>query len=54
MVVGCWLGVGWLVVVVVVGREKGGKRGGKKGRKKRGVILPCQNGYYDSNIEPNN
>ena len=44
VVVGCWLLVGgwWLLV------------GGwwlKKGEEKRGAILPCQNGYYDSNIE---
>ena len=41
---GCWLLVGgcWLVV------------GGwwlKKGEEKRGVVLPCRNGYYDSNIK---
>ena len=38
-------------------REKGGGERGKKGNregkrgKKAGVILPWQNGYYNSNIE---
>ena len=51
MVVGCWLVVGgcWLVVggwwLVVGGWWL------KKGEEKRGVILPCQSGYYDSNIK---
>ena len=55
--------IGWGLVVgwwLVVGKKRGGKGGGKgekgggregKREKKAGVILPCQNGYYDSNIK---
>ena len=56
--------IGWGLVVgwwLVVGKKRGkregesGKkgRGGKEGKKgeKAGVILLCQNGYYDRNIK---